>query len=132
MALPKIIRDGDEAIARVSEATRTDSDVMADWSKSPAEITFADDLPELLKHQGLLLELVRLAQESALREGAIRRRASDDYLVQVSFRLFSILVDSDLYRPFSHREAQQLLQAEEDAAKATTRPGLRPRTVRDA
>ena len=47
----------------------------ADWNGWPVALGIADDIPELQKHWILFEQLLHLAQEIALREGAICRRA---------------------------------------------------------
>jgi hypothetical protein len=111
--VPKIIRYGDEEIATVTEGPREDeSDIVDDWDCEPAEIRIASDVPEPQKHWMLFVELMRLAERAALDDGAIRKRASDEYKVQVAVRLFDILVHSDLYRPLSREEVDQYDDAE--------------------
>ena len=108
MALPNVIRDGDKEIATVHEGPQPhESDLVAHWKSQPVEIGIAHDVPELQKHWMLMGELLRLAEQTAIREGAVRRRASEEYLSQLSLRLLSILVDSDLYRPISRQQAKR-------------------------
>lgn len=118
MALPKVIRDP-QVVAKVHEfPLPAEADLVVDWDRHPVEISIGDYLPEVTKHAFLFEQLVRLAEQLALRDGHIRRRASFEYLEQLANRLFWILAHTDLYRPVSSRAAEEHIKEETGAALA--------------
>ena len=63
------------------------------------EVHINRDLPVLIWHETLLHELIHVAEQTALAEGAITSCAPETYVEEIGKRLFALLAGNGFYCP---------------------------------